>query len=142
MVRMGWWSRNWKTIVVAAVSTAAFVAVAAALPLLVVGAPVLLALAAGGLASGAAGYVTRQLPIAQGLRPARQALMAVADNKYRASVEEAADEKLRNGAQENVNHVKRLIAAVDDNEAAIRASGRDPERVKLQILFSDTYKDP
>ncbi|MEZ0230167.1 MAG: hypothetical protein ACAI25_16210, partial [Planctomycetota bacterium] len=44
--------------------------------------------------------------------------------------------------QENLNHVRRIIAAVDENEAAIRSMGLDPERVKLQLLYSDTFKDP
>lgn len=56
---MGWLSRNWKTLVVLGVSTVVFVAVTLATGGL--GAPAMLALAAGGFSSGVAGYATGQL---------------------------------------------------------------------------------
>ncbi len=253
---MGWLRRNWKSIVTAVVATVVFVAVAAAVPLLIAGAPVIAALAVAGVASGVAGYVTGQLlnrqpitargvivsgaiggivtvatagvltvaapvvsrvvgpmlprviprvwnatplavrtstvnttvgatlgggtkvaanavtgrpldegvwdattvgalngllmsptqrltqaAVARGLRPTRTQLMERGLRRYEESVENSPPE-LRAGAQENLNHVRRLLAAVDENEAAIRSMGLDPERVKLQLLYSDTFKDP
>ena len=47
----------------------------------------------------------------------------------------------RPSAVENYAHVKRLLGAVDENEAALRRMNVDPDRVRLQLAFSDTHKD-
>lgn len=236
-----WLSRNWKSIAAAAVATVVFAAVTVATGGL--GAPVLIALAAGGFASGVAGYATKQAldgnpidpstalvagatssfitvatmgvgrvvaplltraapavpqvvvrtaarvpevaraPLANAavgaslgaaltpgdrlegatvgavngvimapaqragqviaalpLERARAALMTIAHGRYQRSIDQA-DDATRPAAVENYAHVRRLLDSVDENEAALRAMNVDPERVRLQLAFSDTFKD-
>jgi hypothetical protein len=238
---LGWVSRNWKTIAVAAVATVAFAAVTVATGGL--GAPAMLALAAGGFASGAAGYATKQAldgnPVnasdalvagatsmvitvgtmgvgrlaaplltraaplvpqvvvrtaaavpqaarapaanvavgatlgaaltpgdrlegatvgavngllaapaqrlgqvvaALPLASARRELLGVAHARYQSSIDQA-DDVARPSAVENYAHVKRLLGAVDENEAVLRRMNVDPDRVRLQLAYSDTHKD-
>lgn len=238
----GWVARNWKTIASVAVSTAVFAAVTVATGGL--GAPVLVALAAGGFASGVAGYATTQalegrpidpssalvagataslisvgtlglgrlaapllsraapaIPqavvrtvqavpvaarvpvtnaaiggglgaalnpddrlegatvgavngliatpaqrfgqalVARSLSSRRQQLLELARQRYRDSTQ-VDDAAQRQAAEENRNHVERLLALVDEHEPAIRRMGLDPERVRLQLAYSDTHKDP
>lgn len=238
---LGWVSRNWKTIASVAVSTAVFAAVTVATGGL--GAPLLVALAAGGFASGVAGYATTQglngrpvdlssalvagsaaslisvgtlglgrvvapllgraapavpqvvtramarvpapvrVPAANAavgaglgaalspgdrlegatvgavngllMAPAQRAgqalverslagprreLLAIAHERYRRSIDRS-EPALRPAAEENYAHVRRLLASVDEQAPAIRALGLDPERVRLQLAYSDTFKD-
>lgn len=238
---LGWLRRNWKTVASVAVSTAVFAAVTVATGGL--GAPLLVALAAGGFASGVAGYATTQVLegrpvdpssalvaggvaslvsvgtlglgrlaapllsraapavpqvvvrtaarvpvvarvpatnaavggalgaaltpgdrlegatvgavngllqtpaqragqalVARSLAGRRQQLLDLARQRYRDSLR-VGDQSQRQAAQENVNHVERLLGLVDEHEAAIRGMGLDPARVRLQLAYSDTFKD-
>lgn len=104
---------------------------------------VLDATATGALTGLVSPALTRatEAAIARGLAPTRSTLIELGHKRYQESLENP-DAGLRAGAQQNYDHVKRLLAQVDENEAAIRAMRLDPDRVRLQILYSDTFKSP